>query len=264
MFTDQGLSSSAELEALFNEDIKQTKRTPEVEKYRKADSFIKLSSMVPVSNLDFAPTGHAYWEKTEFIIKINKKDTGNYFEIISNHAKISDARNVSIDIFPVMIDAEINETAKPILHYEQKKDLIREKYSLKSLAPGFYTVKVNDYRKMFELDFSKNIDYSVVMNTRNKLLTTSAAGVNVFFFYVPKGTKNFRINKSVILKLQTPVKRILDFANSKEEVLDIEVKPGEEGVWTIFFQAGNILIEGVPPYLGTIPSRMLLPAYLKK
>jgi hypothetical protein len=150
-----------------------------------------------------------------------------------------------------------------MLQYKQTTTGIAEKFSLHSLAPGYYTVRVNDPMKMFILSFSSSIDYSIVMNAGEKLTTSTAAAINNFLFYVPKGVKNFRVFKTVILKLKSPAGRILDHANSKDESFEVEVKPGEEGIWTVFYQSGSLYIEGVPPYLGDIPSRMLVPSYLK-
>ena len=64
--------------------------------------------------------------------------------------------------------------------------------------------------------------------------------------------------------MKTPSGRLLDCADNKDQIVDIAVNPGESGVWTIYYQAGTIHIEGVPPYLGVWPARMLLPTYLKQ
>jgi hypothetical protein len=49
-----------------------------------------------------------------------------------------------------------------------------------------------------------------------------------------------------------------------EETRVIDVLPGETGIWKVFKQSGMLYFEGIPPYLGTHPSMMLVPANLKK
>ena len=95
------------------------------------------------------------------------------------------------------------------------------------------------------------------------LQTTSAGGMNTFYFYVPAGVKKFVIHKSVVLNLASPAGRAIDRSNRKEESFEVVVGPGEHGIWQINGQAGVIYIEGVPPYFGTHPTRMLVPSYLK-
>ena len=174
------------------------------------------------------------------------------------------ARNVEIKIFQQKNINDLTADTKPILKFEQSKKGVEEQFSLHQLDTGTYIVNVNDQQKMFVLDFSQAIDFSFVARVDKKILTTSAAGLNIFYFFVPKGVKTFRVIKSVVVKFQTSTMRIIDFANNKEESFDVEVKPGEDGIWIIFDQAGSICLEGVPPYFGIHPSRMLVPAYLKK
>jgi hypothetical protein len=255
--------SNAELQSVFQLDIRQVKRTAETTVFKKADGFVKLNEIASLKDLKFRPTGHAYWGATEFVIRITKKDTGSWFTIYSNLIKTSDLRPVEIAVYPYTKNSSGIGDTESLLRFTQTKGEAYEKYSLKSLLPGYYTLRVNDPMKMFMLKFSPAIDYSIVLNAREKLLTTTAGDINVFFMYVPKGVKNFRVSKTVIVKFETPSGRIIDYANNKDEVFDVEVKPGEEGIWTIFYQSGNLYIDGVPPYLGDIPSRMLVPSYLK-
>jgi hypothetical protein len=56
---------------------------------------------------------------------------------------------------------------------------------------------------------------------------------------------------------------LLNYENNKAETFYVDVKPGEEGIWSIHNQAGWFFIEGVPPYIGAHPAKMLVPAYLK-
>jgi hypothetical protein len=47
--------------------------------------------------------------------------------------------------------------------------------------------------------------------------------------------------------------------NNANEEFDIDVMPGEEGMWLINFANGRFHIEGVPPYFSMSPEQMLLP-----
>lgn len=139
-----------------------------------------------------------------------------------------------------------------------------EKFSLQQLSPGYYRMRINDQLKMFILNFSPAINYSLVLKPDDKLLTTTVAGLNTFYFYVPKGVKKFFISKTVSLQLKSPSGRLVDKQNNADESFYVDVLAGEEGIWMIEKQGGNIYIEGIPPYLGDHPSKMLLPAYINK
>jgi hypothetical protein len=262
--TNNRPSSSSEITADFQQDIQSSKRTPEVSMYKSTNTLVKLDAITKINDLGYKATSHAYWGKTEFVIRINKKDQANWLEFTSGISAVQSVLPVSISVYPVGTYTEAAVPVKPLLRLQQTKDAVKEKFSLSSLAPGLYTVRVEDQMKMFILEFGPAIDYSIVLNASEKLLTSSAAGVNNFFFYVPKGVKSFRVNKSVIVKLLSPMQRWIDHSNNKDEVFTVDVKPGEEGLWIVNFQAGNLYIDGVPPYLGTDPYRMLVPSYLKK
>lgn len=62
----------------------------------------------------------------------------------------------------------------------------------------------------------------------------------------------------------SPTGRLLEYTANKQESIVVEVKENETGLWQIFAQAGGLHIEGVPPYLGVVPDKMLLPADLDK
>jgi hypothetical protein len=252
------LLTSEEIQQNFREDSKKFKKTEGITFYKTADSFVPLDEVTPI-NKKFWEAPHTLWGAGEYIIQIKNKGADNYFEMSSGFAANPEVdRNVAVDFYPVG-----KEKSEPILHLEQVKKTETEKFSLAALNPGFYSVDVNDQRKMFLLKFSKNIKYSIVIKQGTTLLTTSAGGLNHFYFYVPPGTKRFRIAKSVVLSLQSPSGRQINYENNLTQTLYIDVLPGEEGIWTLYNQAGSFSIDGIPPYLGSIPDRMLLPAYLK-
>ncbi len=257
--------SEAEINTTFTEDKKKIKPGALLTFYPETNKFIKLSAITDVTKIKYPVSKQTTWGETQYIIRINKKGTANFFKIYSGMAANPEvARNVEIKIFQQKNINDLTTDTKPFLKFEQSKKGVEEQFSLHQLDTGTYIVNVNDQQKMFVLDFSQAIDFSIVARVDKKILTTSAAGLNIFYFFVPKGVKTFRVIKSVVVKFQTSTMRIIDFANNKEESFDVEVKPGEDGIWIIFDQAGSICLEGVPPYFGIHPSRMLVPAYLKK
>jgi hypothetical protein len=254
-----------ELQLAFKEDLASIKKVEGIKPFFNANAFVKLSSIFNTSP-SYGQTSHAMWGKTEYIISIEKKSEQNYFEISSNFsANPPVTRDVAIDIYPVKNDRESSlKDDMPVLSFKQTKKGVLEKYSLASLQSGIYKIKVNDQQKMFVIKFAAGIDYSLVVKPDDKLLTTSAAGLNTFYFFVPKGVKKFLVDKTVVLQLKSPASRIINKQNNADESFYVDVQPGEEGIWTIQMQAGSIYLEGVPPYLGDHPSTMLVPAYLKK
>jgi hypothetical protein len=257
--------TNTEIQSTFNEDKRSLKKGAELTEFRQGDKFIKLTEVSKLRPTKYDKSPHSLWGKTDFIIRISKKGKENYIEVSSGHTAQPDvSRNVMVDIYTYKNGKTDYTAEKPALHFEQSTKSVKEKFSLETLNPGIYIMKVDDQRKLFIMDFSPAIDYSIVMKPDEKILTSSVAGLNVFYFYVPPGVKNFRVHKTVILKLQSPLGRTLNYDNNREEVFDQEVRPGEDGIWMAYFQSGNLYIEGVPPYLGQLPGRMLVPDYLKK
>jgi hypothetical protein len=255
--------STQEIQSVFQQDMRSIVRGPAVKKYVHTNSFVKLGSVTSIPERKFYTSKNTFEGRTEFIIRINNKSAGNKFDIYSGIAATPpDDRSVVIRVYPVKNNVVDDE--QPILRFEQIKRKELQEFSLASLAPGMYRVVVDDLKKVFVLSFSKGIDYSIVMKPDEKIQTTSSAGLNIFYFYVPKGVRNFRVNKSVVLVLESPTRRLIKHENNKEETIEVNVLPGEEGIWGIGNQAGHLYLEGVPPYLGNHPAQMLVPSYLAK
>ncbi len=257
-----------ELQRDILNDLKLVHKMPAVKKFQPSSSFIKLSDIANTTDKKYYESGHAYYGVygvTDFIININSQSADNFYEMKSGlAAEPPKEKNVSVKIYPLKpVDTDY-DALKPLLSFEQSKGLVKEKFSLGSLKPGFYFVRVNDVRKMFVPQFSKNIYVSIVMKPKEQILTTSAAGLNTYYFYVPQGVTNFRLIKSNALTLNSPTGRKIEFQVIREETANIEIKPGEEGIWTISGQGGSVFIDGVPPYLGNSPVNMLVPSYVKK
>lgn len=260
--TDKRPYTSQEIQSFFQQDMRSVVRGPDVKSYAHTGSFVKLASVAPIPERKFYTSKNTFLIRTEYIIKINRKSAENKFDIYSGISAVPpDERSVIIRVYPVNSS---KEDQPPLLQFDQIKRKTLEEFSLKSLAPGTYRVVVEDFQKAFVLSFSKNIDYSVVLKADEKLITSSSAGLNIFYFYVPKGIRNFRVSKSGALVLESPTRRLINHENNKEETIEVTVLPGEEGIWGIGNQAGHLYLEGIPPYLGNNPAQMLVPSYLLK
>jgi hypothetical protein len=257
--SNEGPLTSQEIQQNFKNDTEKFRNAKGVVAFKSADTFTDLRSVTAIQPINYRESPHSFWGMTEYIIRINKKGTDNFFEIASGHAANPPLdRDVEVSFIPLK-----DPSAKPIAQFNQRKKTEKEKFSLAALSEGYYKVVVQDHQKMFVLNFSKGIDYSIIMKPGQIIHTTSAAGLNEFYFYVPKGTKRFAVLKAVVMTLESPKKRLLNYENNKAETFYVDVQPGEEGLWSIHNQAGWFFIEGVPPYLGAHPSRMLVPTYLK-
>ena len=255
--------SSGEIQQVFKQSMQQVKKGPDVATISRATSFKKLTDVMTLPKKRLPEVPLTFWGKTEYIIGINKKGVANFFEISSGQAaNPENDRLVEIKVFP--LKNGVVDYTKPLLEFGQIKKTTYEKFSLQSLEPGHYAVTVNDYQKMFVLRYSPAIDYSIVMKPDEKLLTASDVGLNLFYFVVPKGTPRIRIIKTVTMVLEKPDGTLLRYDKAPEETFYIDIKPGDEGLWIIHSQAGSLYIDGIPPYLGSHPSRMLIPSSFSK
>jgi hypothetical protein len=91
----------------------------------------------------------------------------------------------------------------------------------------------------------------------------NATGLYYGFLYVPEGVKKFNIVKNIVLHLVTPTGRKINFTDNKEEDVQVEVLKGEEGLWQIKPLNGKLYVEGIPPYLSTSATQMLIPSAVK-
>jgi hypothetical protein len=257
--------TDAELQAAFKKDLRSIKRTQTVDVLPLAQNFTLLSSVVNIPKRAFTKTNHTFWGPTELIIQIKEKSSANSVTISSGYTASPDNdRKVTINIYTMSKGLAEEDEEKPLLTFKQDKKQFLESFSLSSLQPGFYRMNIEDWRKIFTLKLSDNINYSVVGKASPKIQTTSSGGLNSFYFYVPHNIRKFTVDKTSVLKLVSPSGRVIDRSNNLEETFEVEVKQGEQGIWEIFHQAGYFYLEGVPPYYGSHPSRMLVPAYLLK
>jgi hypothetical protein len=252
-----------EINSVFKDDLLSVKKIEGLKSFEYGRKFKKpqklpLSQKMKPGNLAPSFTG-----ETHFLVRIEKSSADNFVEIKSGWAaRPADAKPVTIKIYKYFQYQALKNEADIIFSAEQSEKLTSKKISLETLEAGDYLLRVEDQFKMFSLKFSQAISFSVIMSAEKMLLTSSVTGLNTFYFSVSPGTKRFIIHKSKVLKLMSPSGRLLEYTANKQESIVVEVKENETGLWQIFAQAGGLHIEGVPPYLGVVPDKILLPSEL--
>jgi hypothetical protein len=257
---DASQLNKKQINALFDADLRSVKKIEGLRSFSYGKKFnrqLKTFSPLKTQPLNLAPS---FTGETKFLLKIAKRSQENYIELKSGYAaRPADAKTVSVKIYRQSQFAALKEEADVVFKAEQSIKMVTEKISLQSLNAGDYILIIDDQSKMFSIKFSPVLYYSVIMDAEKTLLTSSVTGLNTFYFSVLPGIKKFVVHKSKVLKLLAPSGRVLEFTENKQQSLVVDVKDNEKGLWQVFGQAGNLFIEGVPPYLGIVPDRMLLP-----
>jgi Domain of unknown function (DUF4838) len=253
--------NSKELNSLFISDLKSVKKVEGLQSVEYGKRFSKNEKMKPIARMKPGNTAPSFTGETTFLIRIDKRSTDNFLDIKSGYAaRPADAKTVKIKIFKYLQYQALKDEADIVFTAEQSEKMVEKRISLQTLEAGDYLMKVEDQFKMFSLKLSPPISFSVIMSAEKSLLTSSVTGLNTFYFSVLPGAKRFIIHKTKVLKLISPAGRLLEFMSNNQESIVVEVKENETGLWQIFAQAGSLYIEGVPPYLGVIPEKMLVPA----
>lgn len=200
---------------------------------------------------------NAYWMGADFVMKISKQGAANYIDFVGGFSTTVYEKPITVTIYPY------NSTGKPsgtaLLKYDYNGVRTVEKISLAALKPGNYIVHIEDPAEIFKPKFSPAIAYSLIVTPQQQLKGTYG---NHLFIYVPSGVKKFTVLKYEA-KFQTPTGRVVDLANKVVEEAEIEVKPGEEGLWKMTFFSGELYFEGLPPVMGPVADRMLIPDNVK-
>lgn len=204
---------------------------------------------------DSASKSNSYWFTNEWVIQVVKKGTQNYIDFIGDFvANPANKKPIKISVYNYA-GGGVENMANPLVYYEYTAVQKQQKISLQALQPGYYSVIVEDPTKTFRIDFSNSINSSQLMQAarqvQSKLLTYA-------FIYVPEGVNRFNFMKNRIVEFITPSGRSLKYLNDRQEDIQVEVNKGEAGLWRVKL-AGNLYVEGIPPYLGTSPVRMLIP-----
>ena len=255
--------SPDEINDLLNEDRKRLKIPDPVRELTTAQKFTTIPDLKRFAKLiadSSQSTDNRYWYTNEWIIEIKNKGINNFIDFKGDYiGSASNVNPIKLSIYPYTADGNIS--SKPtLLKYEYKATIVSEKISLAKLAPGYYTLIIEDPVKIFSLKFSPPVNFSNVMRAGRQINSTA---LFYSFIYVPAGTKKFNILKTGLLTLVTPAGRKLDYMTNKEEEIQVEVQKGEEGLWQLKPVYGKLFVEGIPPYLGTSASQMLIPANIK-
>lgn len=198
---------------------------------------------------------NSLWMGADYLIRISKAGKENFIDFKGGFAKTSD-KPIKITITAYSSDPAA--VKKVVLYHEYSLMEGNEKISLETFPAGLYVINVVDYAKIFKPHFSPSIDYSLLISPKQQL----KGYANHLFIYVPAGVTKFSVLKYEA-KFQTPTGRIVDLANKIVEEVEVEVKPGEQGLWKLFFFSGELYFEGLPPVMGALPDRMLIPDNIK-
>jgi hypothetical protein len=251
-----------EMDYLIRND--RTRLTPaaEVKQFAPTTLFTNVPNLERYKKTieDNRDTNNGYWYDNEWVIQIKKKGPENYINFTGDY--ILDTTNIKpfkISIYPYMQNG--NVSAQPVIfYYEYSKRKITEKISLAGLKAGYYTMIIQDPVKVFQLSLSPAINFSNVMRPSRPIKCTM---LNYSFFYVPADVKRFNVIKAGTLEFITPTGRKISLLTKKADEIQVEVQPGEAGLWRIKPLYDQLYLEGVPPYLGTSPRQMLIPAGIK-
>jgi hypothetical protein len=251
-----------EINRLMIEDTKALKISEPVKEFTTTQKFTTVPGLNRFNKLitDSSVTDNAWWFTNEWVIEIKNKGANNFIDFTGDY--IGDKTNlkpIKISIYPYTADGNI-ASQRVLLFYEYKATQVKEKINLSQLAPGYYTIIIEDPVKIFRLKFSSSVNYSMVMRAGRQINSTA---INYSFIYVPEGTKKFNIIKSSLLGLITPSGRKIDLMTDKVEEIQVEVQKGEAGLWRLKPMYGKFFVEGIPPYLGTSAPQMLIPAGIK-
>ena len=251
-----------EIDQLLKTERSKLKLSEPVKNFVPAQQFTTIPDINRYKKLidDTAQTDNGFWYTNEWVIQIKNKGEANYLDFTGDY--IGDSTNVKsfkISVYPYTVDGNI--ASKPVLfYYEYNKKRVKEKISLGQLSPGYYTLIIEDPIKIFRVAISPAINFSMVMRPERQIKNTM---LNYAFFYVPADVKKFNVIKKGTVVFITPTGRKVSLMNNKPEDLQVQVQEGEAGLWRIKPLYDQFFLEGVPPYLGTSPRQMLIPAGTK-
>lgn len=252
-----------EINKLIATDRQNLKKELVAKSFTPAVKFTTLPDLKRFSKLYSDSSNKIYnnfWLENEFVIEIKTKGAMNYLTIIGDYvANPNNKRPIKVKVFPYTANGNVKD-AIPLVTYDYTSMQKEETVSLASLAPGYYTLLVEDPTKVFKIFFSNSINYSAVTRPTRQLENKT---LNYAFIYVPETVTFFKALKTRNLEFTTPSGRNIKFENNKVEEVKVEVKPGEAGLWRMKV-ADRLFLDGVPPYIGTSPAQMLIPFEINK
>jgi hypothetical protein len=254
--------TNTELNNLLQQDRNQLKLKTPVKKFIIGNNFRNISSLNNYKKIiaDSAGLDNSFWLTDEWVLQIKNKGPFNFIDFTGDF--IADKTNpqpIRIRLYQYTANGNISSTI-PVFSYDYSATKMRERISLADLKAGYYTMVIEDPVKVYKLTFSPEMNQSLVMRPSRNVKTTS---LNYAFIYVPDGVTKFNVIKSRTVKFVTPTGRIVDLNVDKEEDIQVNVQKGESGLWRIKMLSDRMYIEGIPPYIGTSASQMLIPAEIR-
>ncbi|MBS1655751.1 MAG: DUF4838 domain-containing protein, partial [Bacteroidetes bacterium] len=190
----------------------------------------------------------------DFIIEIKESGSQNFLQIAAGFVTGGGSdKPVSISVFKYSVGNENDQ--KPLFEFNYTDRAEKEKISLEKLPKGYYLIKIYDPQKIFTIDFSPSISYAILVTPKARL----NAYTRYMAFYVPPGTKVFRVFKDIETILISPTGRKVDMSKKGTEEIDVKLEANEAGYWMINFMSGKLHIEGIPPYMAMNPDQLLIP-----
>lgn len=257
--TNAGPVSDQELDGLITADRKRLKTTQAVKTFPTTTKLTTVPNIGKYEKLTKGTNswdGKGWWYTNEWVIQVTKKGAASYMEYSGNRlSNTPEIKAAKITIYNYKPDGNVSND-KPVFSYEYTQKLTKQKISLGSLQPGFYTVVIED-PTAFIVSFSPSVNFSQVFRP-NRMIHASA--LDAAFIYVPEGVKYFNVIKPKLLDLITPTGRTLSYPdNHKPEEVQVEVLKGEAGLWRVRLY-DQVIFEGIPPFISTSASQMLIPA----
>ncbi len=257
--TNNSVVTTDEINRLVTEDRKKLKvsepvaQIPPTQKFKTVPNIARFGKLIE----DSAQANNACWLTNEWVMEIKKKGDFNYIDFTGDYiGNPGVTKPIKISVYPYAADGKI--AGLPVLiYYEYTATQVKQKISLSKLQPGYYTIIIEDPVKIFRLTFSQSVNYSMVMRPGRQLATPAFF---YSFLYVPEGTKKFNVIKSATLELITPAGRHVTFGKDIGEDVQVDVQKGEAGLWRMKLVTGKLYVEGIPPFVGTSVTQMLIPA----
>ncbi|HWR33727.1 MAG TPA: DUF4838 domain-containing protein [Chitinophagaceae bacterium] len=254
--------SAAEINQLLANDRKRLVVTEKVKEYPSVQQFTNVPDIKKYGNLfaDSSRADNAFWMTNEWVVQVKSKSPANYIDFTGDYiADPTVLRPIKIFIYAYTASGNVSGL-QPLVYYEYKTTKEKERISLSQLAPGYYTMIIEDPVKVFRFSCSPSLNYSAVMRPGKDINCTALFHA---FLYVPGGTKKFNVIKTGSLEMITPSGRTVTLAKEKAEEAQVTVQAGEAGLWRIKLLSAKLFVEGIPAYLGTSATQMLIPAGIK-
>lgn len=259
--SETAIPGSAEMERLLRQDRQTLKKVEGLRVFQETEKLKRISSTEAAKQKSSPNPVVTFAGSTKFLVRINQRSAKNSLTIKSGFsARPAQDQPVSVKVYKYSQYRSIKSEADIVLSDTQWSTRQYKKVLLSSLTPGDYLLEVDDFMKIFSINFDGNLQANAIMSEEKIIETNSSGGLNNFYFYVPREVPRFIVHKSKILMLRSPTGRVIDLRANNMQSEVVEVMKGESGVWMIYYQSGSFHIEGVPPLLSLQPNSLLVPA----